>query len=175
MDLIGLIDKYKNWVVNILICIVAFFIIKAIYTNQTENIARLNKAKEEESRKNEKLADISQLEKKINAFKKTINNKQISSVINTLGNLAKESSVRITSIKPAREQDYPLYIKYPFDLTIEADNYHLIGKFMSRLEKHPDVYIVETATLRPETQTQQEGGSSKLIADLKISTILLKD
>lgn len=176
MNLINLISKYKNKILNILIIIVALFFANRIYINQTKNINSLSEKKDAELKRKELLEDISQAEKKIGSYKSVINNKDISSVINTLRNIARDSSVRIVSIRPQIERDYPVYTKYPLDLVITAGDYHRIGEFMSRIESHPDIYIVENISIRPNLEAEMRGKdrTDKLTVNLRLSTILLK-
>lgn len=178
MELINVINKYKNNILNLGIIILAFIFAINIYNRQSRKIVLLNETKNIETEKNEVLGEISQFEKNIISYRDFINKKDVFSVINTLGNITKESSVKIISIKPEREKDYPLYTTYPFNLTVEADNYHTVGKFISKLESHPDFYIVDELSIRPQAKTaqaQEEGFFDKLILDFKLSTVLLKD
>lgn len=176
MNLINLISKYKNKILNILIIIVALFFANRIYINQTKNINSLSEKKDAELKRKELLEDISQAEKKIGSYKSVINNKDISLVINTLRNIARDSFVKIVSIKPQTEQDYPVYTKHSFNLVITAGDYHRIGQFMSRIESHPDIYIVENISIRPipRAEMRGEGRIDKLTVNLRLSTILLK-
>jgi Tfp pilus assembly protein PilO len=87
--------------------------------------------------------------------------------------MAREFSVKISMIKPAEEGAFPLYTKYPFELTVEADNYHQIGKFISKIETNPNIYTVGSLAMHPQVNNQgnQPG---KITASLKISTVLFK-
>ena len=179
MDLINLINEYrknKNKILNILIIIVALFFARRIYIIQTKNINSLSEKKDAELKRKELLEDISQAEKKVGSYKSVINNKDISLVINTLRNIARDSSIKIVSIKPQTEQDYLVYTKYFFDLVITAGDYHRIGKFMSKIESHPDIYIVENISIRSNLEAKMRGKDKidKLTVNLRLSTILLK-
>jgi len=169
-----LISSYKNKILNLLIIIVALFFAYNIFKSQVKNIAALKERRDTETKKNTVLEKIRESEKKINAYKNLINNKDVSLVMNTVSEIAKDFSINILSIKPQGAQDYSLYIKYSFNLKIEVNNYHSLGEFISKLESHPHIYNVEAITASPES-ISPEGDIDKLITDLKISTILLKD
>ena len=173
-DIKDLISQNKNKVLNILIFVVAIYFAHNIYKNQVKELVSLNEKKDTESKKNVVLKEIRQSERKIFAYKEVINNKDISLTISTLNNMAKEFSVNILSIRPLPEKDYPIYIESPFNLKLEFNDYHTIGKFVSNLESHPNVYNVEVAGIAPEA-TQPGAEINKFSVDLKVSTILLKD
>lgn len=177
MDFVDTINAQKNKVVNIVIIILALLIANNIYKGQAKNIAMLRDKKEAELEKNAVLNEIVKLEKKIAATKNMVNSKDISTTINTLSNLAKDSSVKIVSLRPQTEKDYPFYVKYSFDLNVKSSSYHQIGKFISRLENSTDIYAVELINIRPiEGQyiPETEATTDKINAELKVSTILIK-
>ena len=167
------VGKYKNQIVNLIIVFVFVVVAINVHKAQTRNILLANEKKYMEEKKNKVLEDISQLEKKIDIFRNVVNNKDIYSVINTLGSLARDSAVKISSIKPSTEMDFPLYVRYPFDLTVEAGSYHAVGKFISKIESHPDIYTVESIEMAPSLDVQ-EGRLNKIIVNLKINTVLFK-
>jgi Tfp pilus assembly protein PilO len=145
-----------------------------IYKSQAKNMASINEKKELEAKKNKVLGDISQLDKKISDIKNFVNNKDIYATITNLNNIAREFSVKISLIKPAGIQDFPLYTRYPFELTVEAGNYHQIGKFVSKIESNPNVYTVESLEMR-STQGAEGSQPERIAAVLKIDTILFKN
>jgi hypothetical protein len=172
MDFIG---KYKNKILNIAIIIVALIISQNIYKNQAKNTASLLGRKDEEIKKNAELEEISQLQDKFNAIKQAINNKDISLVPRTISSTAEYSAIRIVSLKPQREEPYPLYVKYPFDLVLVATDYHRLGKFISRIEDSADIYVVENINIRSIPEEQKQNKVDTLVAELRLSTILIKD
>lgn len=175
MDFISLINRYKNYILNIIIIGLVLIIAMNIHKNQTKNIALLRETKKLEIRKNAVLGDIAQSEEKIRVFKDAVNKKDISSTMNTVSNIAKDLSIKIISFKPQSERNYTFYVKYPFDLSISAPDYHSIGKFISKLENHPDIYTVDRISIRPLLARGEGAPTHKLIADLTINTILVKD
>lgn len=170
----GLIKKHTDKILNVLIIIVALFFANNIYKKQMQNITLLNEKKESELEKNKVLESIGQLEQNYNLIKNAVNKKDVSLAIDKLGNMAKMTNVKIISIKPEKEEDYPAYVKHPFVLTATADNYHAIGKFISAVESSPDVYILESISIKPVV-TKQVSRPDRLDIDLRISTILLKN
>lgn len=165
MDLTEL-NKYKNKLFNIAVIILALIFTSNIYKKQTRDIEALKGTRDVEIKKNKTLDSISQLEKKINAYKNLFSKKDASLVINTTGNIAKELGIRIVSIKPGAEQRYPDYIKLPFDLVVNTSGYHALGKFISKLESCQYVYSIEVVNIRFESQT------GELTVNLKLSNIV---
>lgn len=162
------ISDIKNKILNIGIVLLGCIIAFNIYKDQMKDINFLKERNESESKKNQLLEEIGILSKEVQLYKKFINNKEIKLIINTLRNIAKESSVKIVAIKPAVEQKYPQYTKYPFDLTVETENYHFIGKFISELESHPDIYLVNSAVINSAVQ-------ETMSVTLHIETVLFGD
>jgi hypothetical protein len=59
----------------------------------------------------------------------------------------------------------PDYVKLPLELEMKAFEYHSLGAFISKLESHTDVYIVEDVRINSRSL---EGA---LAVTLKISAI----
>jgi Tfp pilus assembly protein PilO len=168
-----LIDRYKSKIANLLLIIIFVLISINIYKAQVKNMNSMKERKDVDAKQNKSLEDLSQLQKKIDGLIDFVNNKDISATITNFNNIAKESSIQIISIKPIGEQELPLYVKYPFELMVEATNYHKIGKFISKIESDPSIYAVEYLTMRPVYETQY-GSVKKIDTSLKISTFLFK-
>ncbi|MFA5411317.1 MAG: type 4a pilus biogenesis protein PilO [Candidatus Omnitrophota bacterium] len=175
MDAKTLINKYKNVVLNLIVLLIAVRFAVVFYKKQAAATAMLTEKKTIETKNNQVLANIAQLQETLKVYKSFANNKDISLSIPALTDIAATSSVKIISIKPLPEQGYPLYTKYPFDLKVEANNYHVLGRFISTLESHANIYNVESARIMPEARQQRESGGITLAVDLRISTILLKN
>lgn len=154
-----------------------------IYRIQTKQIELLYVNKDTELKKNDVLNEISRSEKAIKLYKNILSQKEASSVMNTLSGIARGSNVRLISIKPAREENQPLYIKTPFILVIGADNYHAIGKFISAIENQSDIYFIDRISIRSQEEgrtpaqeaTQESKPANKLIVNLIFSIIAFKD
>ncbi len=166
-----LLNKYKKLILNSSLILLALIISFRIYAFGQKKIAEFKKQKDLEVKKNEVLGGIAQSEERLKDYKDFLNRKDLSAAIKTLGAIARDSSVKIVSLRPGGKKDYPEYIAYPFDLTVQAQNYHLLGEFIAKLESHSDIYIVESAVLRPQSSGQQ----TNLAMNLKLLTVLYKD
>lgn len=175
MNLSEATDKQKNLILNGLIILAAVFLAFIFYTKQANQLVLLTQRKETETKKNAVLKDIIQSEETFKSYKEVINNKDVSLAIDTFSDLAKASSVKIISLRPATEEDRGIYTRYSFELAIEAEDYHALGKFVSRLESHPYIYSVAVANIKTRTSQEANKAVIKLMAGLKINTILLKD
>ena len=169
MAAIGAISKYKNIVLNIVIIIVALIVSVKIYKRQTSQMEALKAQKEMELKKNEAFQNIGKLEKKLQVYQEILARKDANKVISNITNLAKESDIKIISVRPVAEEVKQDYIKLPFDLTISASDYHALGKFISRLESYTDVYVIGALEIRSESQKRE------LTANLRLTTIIYKD
>lgn len=176
-------DFAGNKILDIIIILIALFIAINIFKFQVKNIELLKEKKKDEIKKNEVLDNISQLEKTINSYKNTLdkNKKDISSVLNTISNFAKESAVKIISIKPNKEEDYPQYIKYSFDLAINVNSYHNIGQFLSKLESHSEIYLIDKLNTKMIEKPKESGQFRQeseitygLVVNLTLSVIAFK-
>lgn len=168
------INKYKNQMVNIVIIALSLIIANNIHKAQNRIVESLRAEKEEAIKKGEVLAEINQLEKKIDVYKKGLTKKDASVLINNINNLARESDIKIVSLRPQEEKDYPAYIQYSFSMVISALDYHQVGKFVSKLESSPDIYTVDSLNLRPSTGEVEGVRPSEVTADLILSTIFFK-
>lgn len=175
LDFANLISKYKTKLLELSIILLSLFIASNIYKWQARNIILLTERKNELMKKSGLLEDINQLEKKFNSYKQLINNKDISAVINRFNRIAQDSSISIISLRPLIEEADSAYVKYPFRLTIEATDYHRIGRFIAILENSPDIYIIDDISISKRQRIGEMGKEeAKLIAELRLSTILVK-
>jgi Tfp pilus assembly protein PilO len=163
----------KNNLLNIVVIIIALIVSFNIYKAQDAKRNEVLKQKEIELQKNGVLGEIQQSEIKMTALKNIINNKNLSEVMNKLGDLARASAVNILSVRPQPEEDLPGYTKHTFELTVSSANYHNIGKFVNDVERDGDIFIMDNFSVLPSQAG--EGPGSKLKAEIKLSTIMLKD
>ncbi len=172
LNLNVLINRHKSLIFNIFIVLVALYFASKVYTVQSKKIVKLSKERDSSMKKNDALAEIRKLENRLNLYRSFMA-KDVSLVVSTLADLAKQSSIRIVAVSPEPEQDTAAYIKYPFSLSLEVDNYNNLGSFMSKLESHHDIFIVDSIVIKPE---MAEAGSkkTKLLAAIKMSTVLFK-
>lgn len=164
--------NYKNKIIHIVIIILAIILASNLYKSQTKGIKTLKEKKELEIKKIRVLGDIDKLTKLIKVYKDLVNKKDISSIINKISHIANDSDINIVTINPVKEQTYPLYIKYPFQLVVRTKYYDNIGEFISKLESSSDVYIIDSAEIR--SAGSREPGTTDLVMNLTLSTIILK-
>lgn len=169
------INRYKNKILNVAIIVVSLFTAYNIYKDQAKVIHNLNGNKQKEIEKNEILGSISKVDKKIRAYKAFMNKKDVSLIIDDLGNIAENSNVKLNSIKPDPEQIYPLYVKYAFNLGVTVDNYNTLGKFINKLERSDDVYVIEALGVSVEHSSSKEGEMKGLMVIMRVSTFLLRE
>lgn len=171
--------EYKNRFLSIALILLTLVVATYIYRTQSKYTNQLNVKKDAESKKNELFNQLSQSEKKLQYYKGFFNKKEASSVINTITKIAKDSNIKILSIKPNKEDKRLEYIKYPFVLSFSVDSYHAIGKFISKLENYPDLYFLEVLSIELQETSQKLGEgaeervkvSNKLTVDLTFSII----
>jgi len=170
------IAQNKNILLNALIIIIVFIFSVKIYLKQTNLITSLNESKSLETNINQILNSIIKLDETVNSYTRFVNKKDLASVLNTLTSIAKVSEVKILSIKPIDIIDHPLYIEYPYNITVKTDNFDNIGKFLSKIESHKDVYIVTNANIHTENAVNLDMGqeSEYLLMDLTVNTIFFK-
>jgi len=168
MELTGL-EKHKNKILNVIIILVVLIVSRNIYRYQFNVKLSLGKKDAVEIKKNKVLENISQLEKRINSYKNLLVKKDPSLIINSISNIAKESGIKIASIKPNPEQAYPEYIKFPFNLALIAPSYHALGKFISRIESLKDVYSIDSLEMKPDIEAKE------LNVNLAMSSIVFRD
>lgn len=174
MELQSLIIQNKNKIIHILVFIVILMIAKNIIINQNKNVKLLTSQIEEQGKKNGMLSDLSQVEKILAMYKNILNKKDMSSVINTISNIAADSKIKIELIRPLPAENSLVYTRYPFSLSFDVSGYHALGKFINKIERHPDVYFVDKISIKPRQQTPEQQ-SNNLQVDLIISTIIFKD
>lgn len=169
--LLNKLNKYKNTILNILVFVVALIISNAIYKNQNKVLDTMRLNNEKELKKNKILSNVQRLDKSFSDYKKAVNKKDISSVINNISNIAKESGVLIDSLKPLPEKVESVYASYPFELRMRSRGYHEVGRFMSKLESSPDIYIVDNMALSLDPDSQK----NRIAINLKFKTILVSN
>jgi Tfp pilus assembly protein PilO len=173
MEPTELLIKHKNTIISSVILVIAIIVSLKIYSKQTTEFNSLFTQKEAETAKNVTLTKISEQFGQLAVYKEFINVKEISSVLDVISEIAKESGVDIMSIRPESEQSKDIYIRYPYVLNVVADTYHKIGDFISRLESHPDIFSVENISMSPQ-RIQGEKAGEQINASLTIGTIIVK-
>jgi len=169
------VGQYKNQIVNLGVVIFMVMVSINIYKGQARNIAALISRSDADAKKNTLLEEIKQSEQRMNSLRDLCNNKDLSSVISTLSNIASETGIKIGSLRPGAAVDLPMYVKYPFELTIKAKNYHAIGKFIGQIENNPDIFIIDSLTIGLQSQASDKDQEGYLSATVRISTIIFKN
>jgi Tfp pilus assembly protein PilO len=148
MELMVLVNRHKDTIFKVVVILFALMVANSIYKKQVSAIEKLKNQNEMETKKIEVLQNISLAEKKLNAYKSLLVKKEAGTIINTINNIAKESGVRIISVRPGQEQKYQAYVKAPFHLVLSTPDYHALGKFINKIESNPDVYLVESVEIK---------------------------
>lgn len=175
----ALLLKEKNKVVSIAIILVSILAAVNIYKAQVKNIGGLRERKDVEFKKNDVINEINQLEKKMDFYKGLLIKRDAGSMINIIDDIAQEEGVKIVSLRPSAAQDFPLYTKQPFDLSVKAQGYHAIGRLISRLESHSDIFIVDTVKIKAAGDIQAAAGEGlsqgvNVDAELRLSAVSFK-
>lgn len=173
MEMQEIMEKYKNQLLNAIVILLALFVAFKIYSNQAQNVANIKAQKDNETKKLGIFKEIQESQEKLKIYKDYINQKDLSSVINIVTDIAKQASVDIISVRPAQEDPKEFYTRYPLNVIVAAENYHNLADFIAKLESDPSIFSVEE--LRVVTSSLSEDGSETLKADLRVSTVLSKD
>lgn len=176
MELLGLIYKQKNRIVDIGIIILTLIIITNVYKKQAKSMSSLREKIDAETQRYEVVDNMNKSQRIISAYTNLVNKKDVSLAINTISNIARDSKINILFIKPAPTEEFPVYTKFPFSLVMSAPSYHDVGGFINKLESHPDIYFVDSISIKPREITGKESAKGfNLNVELMISTILFKD
>jgi len=174
MELISLVNKHKNKVFKYAIILFSLIVANNVYKKQVSDVEKLKSKNQMEAKKIGVLDEISGLERELGSYKNLLAKKDTGTIINTINNIAKESGLKIVSIRPAQEQRYQGYIKFPFYLMLSTSDYHALGRFISRIESHQDVYIVEAVDIKystPQGQAKESVAQRELIVDVAVSNV----
>jgi len=172
MITIDFFSKNKNKIINIGVILLAIFASLYLYGMQSQQLASLEENKIEEIKKSEVIESLDRVEKRINSYKQTFSRKDLGSVIGSLTDIAKDTRVKIISVKPGSERQYPDYIRTSFLIVVRVADYHALGQFISKVENYKDLFLVEDVNITTD-RTGQSGKNSEKDLDigLKISTI----
>jgi Tfp pilus assembly protein PilO len=146
MDAMTVVNKYKNTFVNLIVFVVGVAIAFQVYKNQAASIAALEQKKEMEIKKNVVLKDIKKQEKIIQFYKDNLNKEDMGTFIVSVNEIAKQTGVKIVSLKPNPTEDVGVARKSTLALVISSDNYHKLGKFINAIETLPDFYYVDNVS-----------------------------
>lgn len=158
IDLASLL-KNKKKITNALIIVLALMVSFNIYSRQNKLNLSIKSKVELENKRNRLLDMLSISETKITAYKNLLVDRDLTSVINAVNQIARDSRVKIVSVKPRKEQDFIIYKKMSVGVFLLADNYHRVGEFVSRLESSSDIYKLEVLKIIPAKKLSSTVGS----------------
>jgi len=165
-------SKNKVKIVNAGVILLAIFGALYLFSMQNQQIATLEESKSEEMRKSEVIESLTRVEKRINSYKQTFNRKDLGSVIGAMTDISKDTRVKIISVKPGNEQQFPEYIKTSFLIVVRVADYHALGQFISKVENYKDLFIVEDINITASGNAKSDKKTERdLDISLKISTI----
>ena len=172
MITIDFLSKNKSKIINVGVIVAALFIALYLYSMQNQQIASLDESKSEEIKKSEIIEDLNRVEKRINSYKQTFTKKDLGSVIGAMTDIAKDTKVKVISVKPGLDQQYPEYVKTSFLIVVRVADYHALGQFISKVENYKDLFLVEDVNITAAENLQNDKKAGKdLDISLKISSI----
>ena len=159
--------RSKSLILNVIVGIVALMIALQIYKGKMKEKDSLLLEKETEQKKNAVLANIADLEKDMDVLQTYVAKKDSSDIVNILSNIAKQSSVQITSIRPQSSESGNFYTKDLFTLSVSAPDYHELSKFVANVESYPEnIFIIEAVNV-----DAGDTRANNLNAQIQLSTI----
>jgi Tfp pilus assembly protein PilO len=161
----NLFEAHKSLILNLAFILLSLFIANKLLKSQLKEIDALKAKKETEFKRSGVIITISSMEKKVAAYKILLPRKDPSSLINTVTTVAKESGVKIESIRPVQEQKFDDYTKVPFSVLLLAPSYNSLGRFISKIENHQDFLMVDSLNIKLQSQARE------LDVDLSLSNI----
>ena len=166
------IIKNKNKLLNLGIILLLLYIAFQIYSYGNRQESRLAQQRGDELKKNKVIENITSLEKVMEGYKKALVKQDLGSIMDTMSNIAKSSSVEILSIKPLNQEVSTNYSRFSFAITAEAPDYHSLADFISKVENYKDVYFVdEVIVSSSESGSSEDSAGTGLKVSLRISTI----
>ncbi len=164
----------RNVVVNMLVAALLLGANFLVYNYQMQKYRRLQETKDYETKKNAVIEVINRLEKKLFAYKKILGKKDAAELVNVISRAASSSSVQISSIQPQPEEEQEFYNRLSINLNITTSRYHNLGKFISLLEKSPEIFNARIVSISGRTGSGDDKGS-RLNAVLTVSTLIYKE
>ena len=166
-----LIERSKNKIINLIVIILALILAFQFYKSTNERVSSLIQQQNSELEKNKVIEDIAILEKKADAYKKVFIKRDLSSIMDTISSIAKNTSVKIISVKPYTVEDMGNYSNSSFLIMLSAPSYHALGDFISKIENHDDIYLVNEISINSKVPNSTESGAKvDLDVNLKINT-----
>jgi hypothetical protein len=166
------IERNKNKIINFAIIILALIVAFQFYRSANDKVGALNLQKNDELEKNKVVEKIVNLEKRAEAYKKVFVKKDLASVMDTISGIAKNTSIKIISVKPSVEEVLDNYLKSSFLITLSSPGYHALGDFISKVENNNDVFLVSDMSISSAVANPDPSVATvNLNVNLKINTI----
>ena len=166
------IERNKNKIINFGVIILALVIALQLHRSANHQVSSLIEQQNHELEKNKVVVDIVALEQKALGYKKVFVKKDLASIMDAISVIAKNTSVKIISVKPYAEEVLGNYLNSSFLITLNAPSYHALGDFISRIENHKDIYLVSELSINSTASNLEAGGANAgLSVSLKINTV----
>ena len=164
--------KNKNKIMNVGVILLAIFAALYLYSMQSQQLVSLEENKNEEVKKSEVIESLSRVEKRISSYKQAFNKKDLGSVISAMTDIAKDTRVKLVSVKPGTDQQFSEYVKTSFLIVVRVADYHALGQFITKVENYKDLFLVEDVNITAaNTVLPGKMAERDLDISLKISTI----
>jgi len=134
------IIKRQNLIIGLVILFIGLIIVRNIYLDQNKKISSLKDEINQLEEKEIILKDIQILEKRIDEYKEKFVKKDVSVLTEELTRYAGICDIKVSSIKPGSEEIYENFTEQPISMELWG-NYHRLGRFISLLEKNPQIKI----------------------------------
>ncbi|MCM8800255.1 MAG: type 4a pilus biogenesis protein PilO [Candidatus Omnitrophica bacterium] len=141
--------KEKRNISDLLVIILAIIISFNLYSNFKKQNLTYKARIEQESKKTDVINKLHTIEKELFRYKELLQRKEINQIINKITQLAQESKLNISSLKPLEEVSFDICTKSSLRLSGWIDNYHLLGNFIAKLESYDELYRVELLNIKP--------------------------
>jgi len=162
----------KSTLVNIAITVLLLLCCIWVYRFQMQKYHELEQAKEYETKKNAVIERISRLEKKLFAYKKLLAQKEATQLVNAISRAASASAIQINSIQPQPIEEQEYYKQISVNLNILAKRYHDLGKFISMLEKSPEIFTAKVVKITSKGTKETE---TLLNVTLTVTSLIYKE
>ncbi len=166
-----LIERNKSTIVNIGLIILAVVVALNLYNSTNHRLESLEQQKQSELEKNKISQDILALEKKTEIYKNIFVKKDLGSVMDVISGIAKNTAIKIVSIKPSGDEVDEQYIKSAFLITLNAPSYHALGDFISKVENNEAIYLVSEINIIASGENSKSEADVGLEVSFKINTI----
>ncbi|MCM8797470.1 MAG: type 4a pilus biogenesis protein PilO [Candidatus Omnitrophica bacterium] len=144
IDVFDLLKKQKNRIVNLFIIALALFIAFNIHAKQSKQARAYKDKITVETEKNVLLKKLEDIIKDFEAYDQVMPLGETDELVKTLSEIAKETDVKIISLRPQNRQIVGNYIKTPFDLKISCFSYSVLGSFIAKLENSKEFFQVDS-------------------------------